>query len=35
MGSQTFADFLDNEALTPGTFIRLKSTDGNENQYSF
>lgn len=35
MGSQTFADFLDNKALTPGTFIRLKSTDGNENQYSF
>ena len=36
MNSQTFADFLDNEfKLNPGTFIQLKSTDGNETRYSF
>ncbi len=36
LNSQTFADFLDNEfKFTPGNFIQLKSTDGNEPRYSF
>ena len=35
MNIQTFADFLDNQEIIPGTFIQLKSTDGNETRYSF